>query len=448
MLKKFIGGVLFSMALLPAGAQDILDGYIRKGLDSNLALKQKTFDLQKAGLDLKRAEGLFYPQIGLNSQYTLANGGRTQDIPIGDLLNGVYSSLNQLTASNKFPQVSNQRIAFLPNDFHDTKVEVALPIINTDIRYNKQIKKELINNYEADILIYKRELVKSIRQAYYQYLQATEAENIYTNALALANENLRVSEKFVQNTMATKEVVLRAKAQASQVQSQLTAAGNNKQNAAAYFNFLINQPLPSVVVIDSALTKNINTLLQPSLDLPAGREELTKLKSAQKALETSLKMSQAYVYPRLNLFYNIGFQGFGFKFNNDQFYQLGGLQLQWNIFKGRDNQYKIKQSQIDIDAIKNQYDDVTHQLQLQVHTAFNDYRSALQALQSLEDALQSSRETYRFTERRYKEGQALQLELVDARTQFTNAAIEYSLGQLSVLNKAAELERVTASYKL
>ncbi|WP_431211907.1 hypothetical protein ACQ86N_39985 [Puia sp. P3] len=87
----------------PAGGT-ILDQYIRLGLDSNLALHQRNFDLQRSRLDLKRARSLFYPQAGLSSQYTLANGGRTIDIPIGDLLNGAYSTLNQLTNSKKFPR--------------------------------------------------------------------------------------------------------------------------------------------------------------------------------------------------------------------------------------------------------------------------------------------------------------------------------------------------------
>ena len=73
----------------------ILDGYLHLGLDSNLALHQRNFDLSRAQLDLKRAQSLFFPQAAFNSQYTLANGGRTQNIPIGDLLNGVYSTLNR-----------------------------------------------------------------------------------------------------------------------------------------------------------------------------------------------------------------------------------------------------------------------------------------------------------------------------------------------------------------
>src|SRR5438309_8930267 len=111
-LIGIVGGLLVAM---PATAQTTLNDYIKKGLESNLALHQKSFDLQRAQLDLKRAKTLFYPQAGIASQYTLASGGRKQDIPIGDLLNGVYSTLNQLTGQGKFPQVSNQSISFLPN---------------------------------------------------------------------------------------------------------------------------------------------------------------------------------------------------------------------------------------------------------------------------------------------------------------------------------------------
>src|ERR1700722_17725472 len=127
-----------------------LDEYIRLGLDSNLALHQRNFDLSRSQLDLKRAQSLFYPQAGFSSQYTLANGGRIQAVPIGNLLKRVHFLLNQLTGSNKFPQVANQSIQFLPNDFHDTKMEVTVPILNTDLLHNKEVSAETINTRPED----------------------------------------------------------------------------------------------------------------------------------------------------------------------------------------------------------------------------------------------------------------------------------------------------------
>ena len=437
----------FSAGFHRAAAQSTLDGYIKVGLDSNLALHQKNFDLRKAQLDLQRAGTLFYPQAGFSSQYTLANGGRTQSIPVGDLLNEAYSTLNQLTGTNKFPQVANQSIQFLPNDYHDTKMEVTVPVINADLRYNRQVKSELINGRRADVDIYRRDLVQHIRQAYYQYLQAGKAVEIYSNALNLVKENLRVSGKFVENRMATKEIVLRAKAQVSQVESSLIGARNQLRNAIAYFNFLLNRPLDTPLITDSSLTNDPITPLHPSAELPAGREELLKVRSAQKVLETNLKWSRSYLIPKLNAFYDVGFQGYGLHFDNSQFYQVAGLQLQWPLFKANDNKYKIRQSEIDLASVHDQYRELTQQLTLQAQTIANDYSSSVEALQSLADEVESGRASFRLTEKRYAEGQALQIEVIDARTQLTNAEIRYSLGRLTVLDRAAELERVTASYK-
>ncbi len=438
--------MLAAAAQLPA--QSILDGYLKKGLDSNLQLKQKSFDVEKARLDLDRAKALFYPQVEVNSQYTLATGGRSQDLPIGDLLNNVYSSLNQLTSSNKFPQVQNQTIKFLPNNFHDTKIAVAMPVYNPELKLNRSIKEEMINGRLAEIEVYKRDLVKNIKQAYYQYLQAEKAVEIYNNALAVVNENLRVSEKLVKNTVATRDVVLKSKTQVSQVQTSLAGAMENKKNAAAYFNFLLNQPFETPVEKDTAIYNSLNTTQTVTAEIPAGREELAQIKSGQKALQTSLKLNESFKLPRLNAFYNIGFQGFGFNVFDKQFYQLGGLQLTWNIFKGNDNKLKIKQTQADIQQLQTQYNDVEKQLQLQVTTTYNAYLTAVQTLQSAADETESSREAYRLTDKKYREGQALQIELIQARTEMTNAEIKYSLAQLAVLNKSAELERVTAAYTL
>jgi outer membrane protein TolC len=428
--------------------QSVLDNYVKVGLTSNVALKQQTFDLEKARLDLERAKAMFYPQIDFNAQYTLASGGRTIDVPIGDLLNNVYSSLNKLTSSTKFPQVQNQSIQLLPNDFQETKVEVSMSIYNPSLGYNKNMKEELINTQQQQVNLYKRELVFNIKQAYYQYLQASKAVEIYNNALTTVNESLRFNEKLVKNQAATKEVVLKAKAEVSKVQASLANAIQEQKNAAAYFNFLLNQPLESSIAIDSSLIRFLQNEIHIAVDVPENREELQQLKSTQKVLETNLKLNETYKLPVVNGFYNIGYQGFGYKFNEKQFFQLGGLQLKWNIFSGNDNKLKAQQAQIDIDAIKNKYDDAEKQVLLQVTTTYNTYQAALTVMHSANDEVQSTKEAYRLTQSRYQQGEALQIELIDARTEMTNAEIKYSLTQLAVLNKAAELERVMASYQL
>ncbi|MBS1602833.1 MAG: TolC family protein [Bacteroidetes bacterium] len=459
------GGMLVPARDSPGG-NGVLEQYIRLGLDSNLALHQRNFDLERSRLDLKRARSLFYPQAGFSSQYTLANGGRSIDIPIGDLLNGAYSTLNQLTNTKRFPQVANQSVQFLPNDYHDTKMEVTLPILNTDLQHNREINRETIGVRQADRDVYRRDLVRSIRQAYYQYLQSGKAVEIYTTALSLVKENRRVSGKFVENHMATREIVLRAQAQVSEVEASLIEAENQRKNAAAYFNFLLKRSLDSDVVTDSSLmAPGVDEVVDPAGGGAAGgvfasdrassggtvllsrREEFDRVRSYQRITASNLKWDRAYLVPKLNAFYDVGFQGYGFHPNGSQFYQLAGIQLVWPLFKAGDNKLKIRQAEIDMASLDEQYKQLTRQVSLERETTVNNYRSALEALRSLSDGVSSAREAYRLAERRFNEGQALQIELIDARTQLTNSEIRYSVGRLAVLNRAADLERVTASYK-
>jgi outer membrane protein len=451
-MPKPIKAALLLLALL-AGHQrssaqnsSVLDGYLHLGLDSNLALHQRDFDLSQSQLDLKRAQSLFYPAAAFSSQYTVASGGRTQAIPIGDLLNSVYSTLNKLTGSSRFPQVDNQSIQFLPNDFHDTKMEITLPILNIDLQHNRTVTRETVGARRADRDIYRRDLVHSIRQAYYQYLQAGKAVEIYAASLLLVKENRRVSEKFVENQMATRESVIRAQAQVSRVEASLIEAQNDRRNAAAYFNFLLNRPLDSPVVTDSTLMTAPAPVANSGSS--ADREEFSRLKTYQHIVRSNLRYDRNYLVPRLSAFYDVGYQGFGFHFNGTQFYQLAGVNLTWSLFKAGDNRYKIQQARIDIDALDDQYRELAQQLTLQQQTTLDNYRSALDALDALADEAESAREAYRLVAKRFAEGQALQIEVIDARNQFTDAEIRYSLGRLRVLDRAADLERATAAYEL
>ena len=104
---KIISTLIVSFLMsLPLGAQPALDGYISEALKNNNALKRQQFELDRSLLALKEARTLFLPSVTLLGDYTRAAGGRTIDLPIGDLLNPVYNTLNQLTQPHNFPNVS------------------------------------------------------------------------------------------------------------------------------------------------------------------------------------------------------------------------------------------------------------------------------------------------------------------------------------------------------
>ena len=229
--------------------QDLLDEYIRFGLENNLTLRQKYSDYQKSIEALREARGLFYPNISLNARYTVSEGGRVIDFPVGDLLNPVYSTLNALSSSDLFPQVDNQQIKFLRPTEHETKIRFAQPVFNTDIYYNSRIKKELTFYEDADLNQYKRELVSEIKKAYYNLAMTDGILSMLKETRKLLLENIRVNKKLIENDKVTKDALYRSEAELNKFDQELQNAEKNRTVAGAYFNFLLNRKLDDSVNI-------------------------------------------------------------------------------------------------------------------------------------------------------------------------------------------------------
>ncbi len=431
---------------------NVIDEYVRMGLENNHALKQKELNLEKSLRALREANGLFYPSVGLEAQYLLAAGGRSIEMPVGDMLNGVYSSLNSILESmgqtGGFPQIENEQIEFLPNNYHDTKVRVIMPLVNAEIYYNRKIKKEQISMAQAELNVYKRELVKEIKTAYYRYLQTIQIVDAYTSALELVQEAHRVNKKLVENEMAGPEKLYRIEAELSQVKALLVKAENDQKTAASYFNFLINQPLRQHVAADSALLKEASAVVPLSADNTNNREELMQLNSALQSTLLYHKMKKSYLVPTISNITDLGYQGYSYTFDRDQQYAMNTINLSWPIFSGFQNRQKAAQAKIESESIQSSLDEAELQIELQSQVAQDNYETSLKAEEASRHSLLSSKEYYKVVNRQYAVGQKSLLDLLDARNQLTGSQIAYDVSRFETLIRLAELERANATYNL
>lgn len=155
--SKLLWSIVLAISLTTAhtaSAQNRLDLYIQEGLESNQSIKQQNFMLEKNIYALSEAKSMFLPDIVFSTTYTRTDGGRTIDIPIGDMMNDVYSTLNQLTGSNSFPQLQNQHVLINPDNFYDAKFRITQPILNVELNYNKKIKTKQIDLQKTEILFH------------------------------------------------------------------------------------------------------------------------------------------------------------------------------------------------------------------------------------------------------------------------------------------------------
>ena len=428
----------------------VLDKYIQEGLQSNLSLKQKQSSYEKSIQILKEAKGMFLPNLSLNARYSLADGGRIIEFPVGDMMNSVYSTLNQLTQTNQFPQLENERIPFLRPTEQETKLRLVQPLFNPQIYYNSKIKSELTNVEKADVESYKRELVAEIKTAYYSFLKTVQVLKLTEKTTELLKENIRVNERLFNNDKITIDNVYRSKAELSKLEQNIAEAVKYNKSSKAYFNFLLNKPFESDIEIsDETKLSFIETELQNSQENAINnREELYMLKSYKKANDYNLKLNKLNKAPNLTAVVDYGFQGEEYNFTSDDDFIMASFVLSWDIFRGFQNKAKIQQATIDRQIIETQYHEAENRVKLQVLDLYYEIEAVEKAIFAAQKEKLSATKSYEIINKKYKEGQANLIQFIDARTTMTNAEYNVIITTYDYKIKYAEFEKAACLYEL
>jgi outer membrane protein TolC len=445
------GGAYVAPAAVLA-QENVLDVYVREGLEKNLIVRQQQLSVDAAREQIIEVRGLYLPSLDLQARYTRSAGGRTIDFPVGDLLNPAYGALNQLLPGDPgFPSVTNEEIRFLREREQETRLRLTQPLFQPAARQNMRIQSALSDAAGEQLEATRRDVVAEIKQAYYRYLQADRAADILAAARDLVTENLRVSRSLFENGKATADAVFRAEAELSAVEQQVAEAATNRDLAASAFNLMLNRPLDVPVVhedVDALLAgfqhvditgRETSTLVERAL---RSREELRQLDYAARAANSSLKLARTSSLPNVAFALDYGIQGTSYSLSGDSDFRSASLVVSWNLFNGFQTRARTQQAQILRRQVDTRRERVSQQIALEVQDAQRRVDVAARSIETANDRLGSARQTFRLVQRRYEEGMASQIELLDARTGLTQAELNLTITQFDLLIRYAELERV------
>lgn len=448
-----------------AVAQDtVLDRYIAEGLRSNLALQQREIAYEQARQALAEARGRFLPALDVEARYTRAGGGRVTDLPVGDLVNPVYRTLNELTGRS-FPTVENQEIEFLRDPEQQTTLRLTQPVFEPRVLYGYRTRRHEAAAENAAVEAYRRELVRDIKVAYYTYQQAARQVEVLEAAEDLVAENRRTNQSLFQAARVTQDVVYRAEAEVLDVRQQIAAAEAQQHRARMYVNFLLNRSLDvpvespqvdeptlvarrSTAVLAGLDTSRIGTLAALQDRATARRAELDQLAEAAEAAENARRLAQSAYLPSVALALDVGIQGEEYAFTGEAPFYLGSIVLRWNLFNGFQDRARVQQARLQTQQLRTRRDEVARQIEQQVANALNDVRVAERSLQTAQARARAAREGFRLTNRRYEAGRANQVTFTDARTTLTGAELNLNVTRYDLLTRLAELEYAAGLYPL
>jgi len=446
MLQK-AGAILIALFFSFPVFGQTLDDYVREGIQSNLALQRENFSLQQSMEALKEARGLFLPSVSIEARYNRAGGGRDIEFPVGDLLNDVYSTLNQLTGTQNFPQLENVSIPFLREQEHETKLRVVQPLFQPGIYHNYQANKHLTNAQKEARDTFTRQLTADIQSAYYNYQKAVQVAILLNNTVAVLKENLRVSQSLFDNGSRTQETVFRAEAELADLEQQIAEAEKNQTLAGNYFNFLLNRPFDSSITAsdpNKLIFPNPIPIEEAYARAAENREELKQLENAVKASGSSVGAAKSRFLPGVSLVFDYGFQGEEYRFTSDDDYWMGSAVLSWNLFNGGQDKAKLQKARLEKQALQTTQQELGLQIRIQVDEAHQNLLVAGSAITAAHRSLERNRKSFRIIEKKYANGLAPQIEFLDIRNRLTTSEISYVVAQFDYQIRYAEYQRAIA----
>jgi outer membrane protein TolC len=435
----------------------VVESLVADALTANLEIEGANASALQRLAALDEARARYLPVLDLHARYTRADGGRSIEFPVGDLLNPVYATLNQLTGQTRFPTIENAQIRFVREREQETKLTLTQPLYDARLGAARDAAAADFEASAAARDALRGRIARDVRQAYYRWLQARAQLGVLDATLELARENGRVNDSLYRNGKITRDLVYRAEADVLEVEQSRIAAANGVRLAQSYVNLLRNAPfdraLPVATVADPDVLRLRDDLAararQPGLPLGGlqdaaveRRAEIRQLDAAGVAADAAERLARAAFRPQLALAVDAGSQGENYSrfATNDDSFVFASLVLRFNLFSGGADRAGVRGARAAQAALRANRALAERRIRLEVQDAASQLEVAQASLETAARRVDAAAGAFRIAQKKRDLGQINQAEYVDARRALTDAQLNLNVTRFEALDSLAQLE--------
>ena len=460
-LGAMLAGVL-ALAATPAMAQTVdavVQQLVEQAEASNLELAGVEAGVAQRQAVLDQARARFLPVINLGLRSSRADGGRQIDVPVGDLLNPVYASLNSLLEANgqpaPFTPIDNVSIPFLREREQQSSVTLTQPLFDARIPAAARAAEFDYQGSRQGLEAFRIRLRRDVQQAYLGWLATRESKAILEASLEAARENQRVNDSLYRNGRITRDFVLRAEADVLEIEQQIESTGGAERIAQNYVNLLRNTPLdaplPQASVSDDDVIRLRDALIRQAGSVARDRGwlqdtaidrryELRQIDSGLAAAGAAEDLARAAFKPQLALAVDAGIQGEDYGFTADDRYVLASLVLRFNFYNGGADRASLRQARARTDELRAARELAEQQIRLEVLQAAKDFEVAEASLRTAAKRVEAAEGAFEIARRKRDLGQIPQVEFIDARRAVTSAQLNQRVNRFQALSALAAVE--------
>jgi len=414
--KAFIGLVIILTAMqIQAQTSTIisLDQVKSQAKEKNTSLKISEQDYALAKAQYESSSAVLLPQISLTNTSTFTNN------PLYAF--GFKLLQRDVTTADFDPELLND-----PGNVENfnTRIELIQPLINLDGW--KERKMANINVEASNLQMQRTEeyIELEATKTYMQLQLAYKSLSVIEMAKETAVQNqIWAKNSFDQGLMQSASY-LNMEVRVAEIEHKLNLAKSNLENISDYLNFLIGEesgqllsPMDDLILDEVA--GNDDSVLSMN------RKDILAMQYAVDAQEKLLESSKLSFVPRANAVANYewndtSFMGFGA--NN----YMVGLQLSWDIFSGYKNIGKIHQDKALLEKANLKQQKHIHESKLELNKAKRKFMDSKNQVQLTSLALEQSKEAFRITSNRFKQGLEKSKDLLYAETKYHEKELEHA----------------------
>ncbi len=408
--------------------------------------------------------------FALDSNYTAINSRRDIAIALKKKWETTASGLPQIDANISYNNNLKQPVTLLPGEVAGGDPGTFIPvtfgtkesasasatlnqlIFDGSYLVGLQAAKTFLDysyNYDEKIQL---EVRKGVINAYGSVLLSEELVSIYELNKANLEKNLLETRITYENGFVEEESVEQLEITLLNIETQLKNSRRTLLIAQQMFNLSLGIDVESDVTLldnlDSLTQENINlSFLEENINIEDNIDyKIASNLTEQRELE--VKLEKSYSMPNLSGFINYGTDAFSDTFtfldSSQPWYQssLLGFRMNIPIISSGMRSARTQQAKIALEQAETQLTETYQQVLLDINTAKNNYRFAIENYNDNKKNLDLSERVEKKNQVKFTEGLATSFDLRQAQIQLYTAQQAYFESMLRVITTKVELETV------
>lgn len=421
------------------------------------ALAQKRpLSLEEAiAIGLEASPGLHASRMRVESMAAMSReigAGRLPSVKLG----GAYTRLSEVPPFEVSLPIFPNPIVVSQNYFNNFSLRLSLqqPLftgfrLQAGAESAQMLEKSASQDLEKD----RAEFIFAVKSAYWGLARAREFEKVIDENIRQVGEHLKDVRAFFEHGLLTKNEVLRVELELSNVEIMRIDARNAAEVALTALNSLIGWPLETDVDLTTSAESQASQLSaaeDPGKQSPieAALSNRPELKSAEfriKASEFTLKAARAGYYPQVflsgNYYYlrpNSRFMPAKDKFNAT--WDLG-ISVSFDIWNWGQTKSQMEQAKAQLAQARDALKLLEDQAVLDVTQSHLSLARAREKVRVCGLAVGQAEENLRVTREKFKQGVALNTDVLDADVALLQAQMNRTQAAIDLVLAQAKLEK-------